>query len=168
MEQWFVIQTQLRNEERALQHLRNQGFDCFLPRFRKSRRHARKTDMVIEPLFPQYLFARFDAEEIRWRVINGTRGVVAILTDGTRPIAVPSGVIESLQINTDQNGVTSLASLGLFREGARVRIKSGAFAGQFGEIKEVLSKGADRVRVLLALLGAQTCLDLPSYALETA
>lgn len=168
MKRWYVVHTHLRAEDRAQWHLRNQGFDCFVPRCRKTRRHARKTDTVLEPLFPRYLFAHFDADVSRWLAINSSRGVVALLSDGSRPLPVPDGVIEALLAETDEQGVTPLTSLGMFWKGRKVRIKSGPFAGQIGEVAEVLAKGRDRVHVLLSMLGVQTSMRLPSYVLETA
>jgi hypothetical protein len=50
----------------------------------------------------------------------------------------------------------------------RVRIKSGAFNGQIGEVTETFVEGRDRVRVLLMLLGAKSELQLPSYTIEAA
>ncbi|GBE42177.1 transcription antitermination protein RfaH [bacterium BMS3Bbin10] len=168
MKRWYVVHTQPRAEDRAQWHLENQGFDCFVPRCRRTRRHARRTDTVLEPLFPRYLFAYFDADASRWLAINSSRGVVALLTDGTRPLPIPSDIVEKLIAESDAQGVTPLASLGMFWKGRKVRIKSGPFAGQMGEVAEVFAKGRDRVHVLLSMLGVQTRMQLPSYALETA
>lgn len=168
MKRWYVVHTQARAEDRAQWHLQNQGFECFVPRCRKTRRHARKTDTVLEPLFPRYLFAYFDATASRWLAINGSRGVIALLTDGTRPVPVPSDMIEKLMAETDEDGVTPLTSLGMFWKGQKIRIKSGPFAGQFGEVADVFSRGRDRVQVLFSMLGVQTSMQLPSYVLETA
>jgi transcriptional antiterminator RfaH len=168
MKHWYVVHTQPRAEDRAFWHLRNQGFDCFVPRCRRTRRHARRTDTVLEPLFPRYLFARFDADASRWLAINGTRGVVHLLTDGKRPLPVPGGVVEKLLAEADEQGATPLTALGMFWKGRKVRITSGPFAGQLGEVAEALARGRDRVQVLLSMLGAETSMQVPSYALETA
>ena len=168
MKRWYVVHTHARSEDKASWHLRNQGFECFVPRCLKTRRHARKTDTVLEPLFPRYLFAKFDADASRWLAINGSRGVASLLTDGTRPLAVPDGMIEKLIAQSDEQGITSLTSLGMFRKGLKVRIKSGPFTGQVGEVSEVFDRGMDRVKILLSLLGVETSMQLPSYALETA
>jgi transcriptional antiterminator RfaH len=168
MKRWYVVHTHSRGEDRAQWHLQNQGFDCFLPRCRKTRRHARKTDTVLEPLFPRYLFVYFDPDASQWNAINGSRGVIALLTDGKRPVPIPGDMIEELMVETDEQGVTPLTSLGIFWKGQKIRIKSGPFAGQMGEVAEVLSRGRDRVQVLFNMLGVQTSMQLPSYALETA
>lgn len=167
MKRWYVVYTHARAEDRVQWHLKNQGYHCFVPRCRKIRRHARATDTVLEPLFPRYLFTHFDAEASRWLAINGSRGVVNLLTDGRRPLPIPGDLIEKLMAETDEEGVTPLTSLGIFWKGRKVRIKSGPFAGQGGEVAEEHAEGRDRVHVLLSLLGVQTSMQLPSYALET-
>ena len=163
---WYVVQTQSRAEERALWHLENQGFRCFLPRFRKLTRHARRSRSVLEPLFPRYLFTQLDLSAAAWRSINGTRGVVALLANGPKPVPVPEGMVESLIADSDEAGITPLSSLGVFWRGRKVKITSGAFRDQFGEVEAVLAKGRDRVAVLLNLLGAPVRLQLPSYAIQ--
>lgn len=168
MDSWYVVYTQPRSEDRAAWHLQNQGFNCFLPRFLKTRSHARKKDTVLEPLFPRYLFVKFDADISRWRSINGSRGVVSLLTDGVRPLPVPDSFVERLRTECDETGITSLDRIGVFAKGSCVRVTSGPFVGQVGEVADVLDKGIDRVRVLLRLLGVETCMQVPAHALETA
>jgi transcription elongation factor/antiterminator RfaH len=168
MTRWYVVHTQPQAEARALWHLENQGFCCFLPRVVELKRHARQVRPVLAPLFPRYLFIRFDVDVTRWRAINGTRGVVSLLANGPCPLPVPAGVVESLLTKCDRRGAAPLTAMGVFTEGVRVRIKSGAFSGQTGEITKVLAQGGDRVHVLLTLLGVQTDLRLPSYAIEAA
>lgn len=166
MRRWFVVYTQPRAEERALWHLEKQGFACFLPRLRSVYRHARRTQLKLEPLFPRYLFTSFDPKLTAWRSINGTRGVVGVLLNGNWPQAVPDGIVEVLRGNADVDGVTPLTSLGILHQGLKVRVSSGAFAGHTGEIADVSCKSSDRVQVLLDLLGTRAHLPLPSYAVE--
>ena len=42
---WYVVQTQVNGEARAAQNLMRQGFEIYLPRYLKRRRHARKIDL---------------------------------------------------------------------------------------------------------------------------
>jgi transcriptional antiterminator RfaH len=168
MTRWYVVHTQSHAEARALWHLTNQGFECFLPRFIELRHHARQVKPALVPLFPRYLFVRLDLDATRWRAINGTRGVVNLLANGTEPLPVPHGVVESLLAKCDPRGATPLAAMGVFARGRRVTIKSGMFQGQTGEVTEVFADERDRVHVLLTLLGAVTRVQLPSYAIEAA
>ena len=50
---WFVVYTQPLKETVAKQHLEEQGYDVYLPMFKKTRRHARRIDEVLQPLFPR-------------------------------------------------------------------------------------------------------------------
>jgi transcriptional antiterminator RfaH len=168
MVRWYVVYTQPRCEERALWHLSKQGFRCFLPKLSKLRSHARRKAMILEPLFPRYLFARFDCSMTRWRAINGSRGVVQLLTQGPEPIPVPQGVIERLVAETDAGGATSLSALGVLWQGRKVRINDGVFAGQTAEIEALPASGSARVRLLLSLLGRTSSVELPACALEPA
>jgi transcriptional antiterminator RfaH len=168
MTRWFVVHTQPQAEAKAARHLSNQGFHCFLPRIVKHTRHARQTRSVLAPLFPRYLFVRIDLEETRWRSINGTRGVVGLLTSGPQPLPVPAGIVEALLDKSDGDGAIPMTTLGLFFKGLKVKIKSGVFAGLTGEIEDCVGQGYDRVRVLLTILGAETGLQVPASAVEAA
>ena len=168
MRRWYVVHTQTQTEKRALWHLQNQGFECFLPSVRSLRRHARKVEHVLAPLFPRYLFVRLDLDSTPWSAINGTRGVVRLVANGFRPTPVPEGVVEDLQARSDMHGIISLSSFSLFVKGQGVRIKDGIFAGLSGHVAETLEMGRDRIVVLLSLLGTQVRVPLPAYAIEAA
>ena len=168
MQRWYVVHTQPRSEERALWHLCNQGFRCFLPKLRKVSRHARREKLVLEPLFPRYLFTSFDSATTHWSPINGTRGVIGLIADGSAPRPVPAGIVESLQAEADGVGVTPLAVLGRLWKGCKVRITAGAFGGQVAEMEALPANGGDRVRLLLCLLGRATSIEVPAYAIEPA
>ena len=90
---WYVVQTQVNGEARAAQHLQRQGFDVYLPRYLKRRRHARKLDFVAKPLFPRYMFVAFDIATQRWRSIQSTFGVSRLVCNGDDPAVVPDGVV---------------------------------------------------------------------------
>jgi transcription antitermination factor NusG len=77
-------------------------------------------------------------------------------------------VAEALLNKCDSAGVVSLTAMGVLTKGLNVRIRSGAFAGQTAKFNEVFAGVRDRVLVLLTLLGAETELQLPAYAIEAA
>ncbi len=74
---WYVVQTQVNGEAKAAQNLLRQGYEIYLPRYLKRRRHARKVDFVAKPLFPRYMFVTIDMATQRWRSIQSTFGRVA-------------------------------------------------------------------------------------------
>ena len=75
---WYVVQTHPHAESRAMEQLRQQGFVTYLPKLLKQRRHARKVETVIRPLFPRYLFVLVDITTQRWRAIHSTIGVLPV------------------------------------------------------------------------------------------
>ena len=46
MKRWYVAQTLVRSEETARLNLDRQGFEPYLPRYLRERRHARRREVV--------------------------------------------------------------------------------------------------------------------------
>ena len=147
---WYVAETQPRKESYAAEHLARQRFDWFLPRYRKTRRHARKFDTVLAPLFPGYIFVRFDREHANWRSINGTMGVRRLICgDGGLLSPMPAEVVSQLQARCP-DGIFETA-LDALTPGDRVRITAGPFAELIAEVRSLDDRG--RVALLLDILG---------------
>ncbi len=162
MNRWYVVNTQSYQEARADENLRRQGFYSWLPRFRRPRKHARRSDYVSAPLFPGYLFVRLDPEAERWRSINGTFGVVRLLCNGDIPLAVPDGLVEEIMRRRDGSGIVVLSPRRL-AVGKAVRVAAGPFADLEGLFQEML--GRDRVVLLFNLLGRKVRASVPLAAL---
>jgi transcriptional antiterminator RfaH len=161
---WFVIYTRPRAEEQAIFHLRRQGYTVFCPLIRRAVRHARKTSLTLSPLFPSYLFIRLDAARDRWRSVNGTFGVVQLISIGDMPQPVPTGIVEVLQERIGADGILNWSRN--FVPGQPVRIVGGPFSDLAGTLERLDSAG--RVRVLLNLLGRSVSVAVSRDALKTA
>jgi len=149
---WYVAQVLSQKEGYAAQHLARQGFQTFCPRFNRTRSHARKRDTVLSPLFPGYIFVKFDIEVDRWLAVNSTRGVIRLV--GPRlsaPSAVSKELIDLLMSRCSDGVVTRLPEY--IQPGQRIQITAGALAGQIATIEALDDRG--RVRILLSLLGAE-------------
>jgi len=166
MSAWYVVQTRPRDETRAQRHLAQQGFEVYLPCFTKRRRHARRTQMVAAPLFPGYLFARFDTARDRWRSINGTVGVNRLICHGDRPAPVPDDIVDGLRAREDGRGMLPLASLLVLERGARVRIADGALSDRIGIYERMTD--SERIVILLDFLGRAVRVELPMDAIDAA
>lgn len=148
---WYVVQTLAHSEVRAVTHLTRQGFDAYLPRCLKRRRHARRIEVVMAPLFPRYLFVGIDRATQRWRSIHSTVGVSRLICNGDEPTPVSDQVIASLKAREGADGAVRLDARPRFAEGEQVRIVDGVFASCLG-LYEGMADGA-RVAILLDLLG---------------
>lgn len=157
---WYVAHTQPHRESLAEAHLAQQDFATFLPRRAKTVRHARKTQTILAPVFPRYLFVRFDPDRDRWRSINGTPGVSRLLTANELPTPAPVGVVEALIAATGPRGQLQAN----FNTGDRVRLIAGPFADALAEIDRLDDAG--RVRVLLRIMGADLRVQMPRDWLE--
>ncbi|MFQ5957931.1 MAG: transcription termination/antitermination protein NusG [Alphaproteobacteria bacterium] len=166
MKRWYVVHAQRNCESRADHHLRRQGFETYVPRYAKRRRHARRIETVAAPLFPGYLFVRMDLLRARWRSVNGTVGIIRLVCQGEHPIAVPEGIVENLRAHEDESGLHSPASLMVLDRGARLRIVGGAFDDHVGVYERMSAD--ERIVLLLNVLGREVEVKLPIDAVEAA
>lgn len=115
----------------ALKCLISKGYECLLPSYRQKRQRA---DRVVEkelPLFPSYLFCRFDLQNrVGLGRVVSTPGVRRIVSFGGEPAAVVDHEIEAL---------VKLMATEMPREpwryipfGVRLRIDIGPLAGVEG------------------------------------
>ena len=135
---------------KALENLRRQGYEAYLPRYRTQIRHARRLQTVLRPLFPRYLFAGIDRAAMRWRPIS-TVGVSDVVRGGDGPLPVAPEIVEALRAQEGAGALDALASRRAPRLGDLVRISAGAFEDMVGRLIEL--RDQDRVVVLLDLLG---------------
>ena len=163
---WFAVHSLPQREAGAQNQLENQGFHTFLPLCLKTRRHARKREVVKAPIFPRYLFVVLDLDRDRWRSVNSTFGVARLVMTGDQPQPVPRGVVEALIAMTDDCGVLRFDEGGCLRVGQKVRILAGPFAERIGLLQRL--DGNDRVRLLLDIMGGRIGVTMPSVALVPA
>lgn len=147
---WYVVQTQVNCEAKAAENLRRQGYDIYLPRYLKRRRHARKVDLVAKPLFPRYMFVAIDMAAQRWRSVQATIGVSRLVANGDEPAVVPLGVVRALRAREDAKGFFKLDAPA-FAPGDKVRVCAGAFMDNAGLFNGMADH--DRVSILLEMLG---------------
>jgi len=148
---WYVVQTQVNGEAKAAENLRRQGYETYLPRYLKRRRHARKVDFTAKPLFPRYMFVAIDIATQRWRSVQSTVGVSRLITNGDSPAVVPEGVVWALRAREDVKGFVKMEAGPAFARGDKVRVLAGAFMDNAGLFNGMVDH--DRVSILLDMLG---------------
>ena len=163
---WYVVLTQPNGEARAQANLLRQGFSVYLPRYRRIRRHARKTEVVARPLFPRYMFVSLDLARDRWRAIQSTFGIQSLVLSGDRPGEIADGVIGAIQQREDDEGYVQLSPAVPFHKGNKVRILDGIFEDSVGVFERIADKR--RVAVLLQLLGREVLTLIPRDSIAAA
>lgn len=157
-ERWYAVHTLPLREAYAQGHLRNQAFRTFLPKRRKTIRHARKLRAVEAAFFPRYLFIVLDLTRHQWRSVNGTFGVSRMVMRGDEPHPVPCGLVEALIEMADAGGILQFSDK--LKLGSPVRLLAGPFADQLAVLDHLDDSG--RVRVLLDILGRQVAISTDS------
>lgn len=163
-ERWFVARALAHQESRAQLNLHRLGFRSFVPRLRRTVRHARQLRDTLTPLFPGYVFLIIDLSKHRWRTVNGTFGVASLIMGAERPRAVPPGVVEALVASGESCGAVRFDD-GL-EIGQKVRILSGPFAETLCRLAHLDERG--RVRVLLEIMGMEVAAQLDRAAIAPA
>lgn len=90
---WFLLYCKGKEEERAVMHLENQGVTAFYPKAQIEKIVRGKRTKVVEPLFPNYVFALLDYEQQNFASIRSTRGVIGFVRKGKDPQIVPKSLV---------------------------------------------------------------------------
>jgi len=161
MKKWYVIQTRPREEERAIFFLRDKNVEIYSPRMEICTMAGVKRVMLRKPLFPNYIFARFDVDKDLFR-ISWTKGVQKVLPESVRPNSLDEAVIASIKSLADKDGIVRKQS---FKKNDRVRITRGLMKDIMGIFEDWVSDTGS-VRVLLDLLNYQARLELHDSLIE--
>ncbi len=163
---WHVVQSHFHSEAKAQVHLARQGFETYLPRYLKRRRHARRVDTVSAPLYPGYLFVAFDPVVQQWRSIRSTVGVSRLLCNGEVPRTIDCSIIDGLKHREDSQGFIQLAQRSQFSCGDQVRVRDGVFNDCLGLFENMTD--SERVVILLDLLGRKVRVTLDEEFIAAA
>ncbi|MGB6728921.1 MAG: UpxY family transcription antiterminator [Terracidiphilus sp.] len=158
---WFAVYTTHRHEKRVSQHFQLREISHFLPLYRAHRRwnNGSRTDVDL-PLFPGYLFVNIgNCERVRVLQVPGVISVVGGL-DG-KPASISEEEIESLRAGVRHRRAEPHPYLAA---GQRVRIRSGALAGNDGTVVRV--KNGLRVVLTLDLIMQSFAVEVTQEELE--
>lgn len=157
--QWFAIRTAAGREKAVSAQLLNKGFEEFLPLYKSRRQWSDRTKELEFPLFPGYLFCRFDFSN-RLPILV-TPGIKLIVGYGKIPAPVSDAEIESLR-----RAVTSGAEAmpwPYLSVGQRVRIREGSLVGVEGILLQV--KNSWRIVLSVELLRRSVAVELDRGAI---
>jgi len=157
---WFALQVRMRHETLVTEHLSGKGYEWFLPLY-KSRKHwSDRVKEVKLPLFPGYLFCRFDTQN-RLPILK-TPGVTQIVGYNHTPVAVDENEIAAIRALV-ASGVPNFPCA-YVELGSRVKIESGALRGMEGILTEL--KGKRRLVLSVTLLQRSVAVEIDSDAIS--
>ena len=153
-EQWFALQVKARRERFTASLLVGKGYETLLPTYRSHRRWRGEAKEVNDPLFPGYVFCRFDVSK-RLPILV-TPGVMAVVGRGRVPIAVDDSEISAIQ--TLISSGRPVEPWPYLEVGQRVRIEDASLSGVEGIL--IGFKGSQRIIVSISLLRRSVALEI--------
>ena len=142
---WYLIRTKTGKERWVRDQLAPKVPEVFLPMLRAKVSRWGKMGIGVGPLFPCYVFARFDLEA-RYFDVKYMTGVRGIVSAGSDPLAVPESIVAEIR-NRAIDDIIEIAEPSL-NPGQRVTVVEGPFRG-FEAIFDRYLSGAERVAILL-------------------
>lgn len=128
---WYALRIDSKLCKAAAAGLRGKGFDAYLPLYRIRRRWSDRVKEIDAPLFPGYVFCRFNPFDRRVPVLT-TPGVMSIVGAGRTPIPIPDEEVDAVRAMVDSGlAVQPWPFLGV---GCKVYIDRGPLAGLEGII----------------------------------
>jgi transcriptional antiterminator RfaH len=160
---WYCLRTQPQQEMFAFNSLRHLELEAFFPRIRYRSTRRRQGQWLIEPLFPNYLFCKFDLYQ-QARAVKYAPGVSHLIHFGNQCPTIPSEVIQKLQSAFILETPTTVEQT--LKIGDHVLIEAGPMQGCEGIVSEVLP-GKKRAELLLEFLGQQTRVKIDLSLIQT-
>ena len=151
MNSWYAVNTKTRCEAIACASLDRHGVEVFLPMLRERKVLRGECRSTTSPLFPRYLFAKFDVSS-QLRAVTYARGVKSIVTFGGDPSMVDESIIQAIRSRAT-DGVIELSE-DRFSPGQIVRIQDGPLCGLEAVFEKKLD-GTSRAVLLLRAMSFQ-------------
>jgi transcriptional antiterminator RfaH len=147
---WYLIRTKTGKERWVRDQLKSTVPEVFLPLLKGKAPRWGRMAMSVGPLFPCYMFARFDLQRSYFEV-KYMPGVTGIVSAGKDPLAVPTSIVTEIR----RRGVDDVVEIPEERldSGEKVVVVEGPFKG-FEAIFERYFSGAERVAILLSAIEA--------------
>lgn len=153
--EWYCIHTKPKKEAQVAEFCRRMlGLETYYPRLRTQRTVRGKKQHVTGPLFPRYLFCRFDPRD-SYRAVRYAPDAIDVVHAGDYPAEVSATLIHELK-QWAGDSIDLVALRPVLQPGDLVEVVNGPLRGLPAVILHTDSE-RDRVAILLTFLqcGAQ-------------
>ncbi len=153
---WFVVHGKTGHERSIGTALATMAFEVFLPARRVKRQWSDRIKQSTTPLFPGYLFCRFDIHD-KLNVLK-TPGVISIVGIGKEPVPVTDEEVRNVRIMVD-SGVSAYP-WPYIRVGRPIAISDGPLRGLHAIVLEE-NASTRKLIVSVELLNRSVAVDIP-------
>ncbi len=143
---WYALHAKASQEDLAAFNLGRLQLEVLNPKLREEKMVWGRTKAVVKPLFPGYLFARFNPGKYL-HLIQYARGVRQVLRCGASLLPVDEEIINSIRQRIGADGLVALQREPMVA-GSSVSIHDGPLCGLRGIFVREMS---DRQRVVILL-----------------
>jgi transcription antitermination factor NusG len=151
---WFALQARSRHENTVATQLQGKGYEPFLPVYKVRRRWSDRMKEIELPLFPGYLFCRFNPSD-RLPILV-TPGIVQIVGIGKNPVPIDETEIASIRATVQSN--LPRRAWPFQQIGQRVRVEYGPLRGFEGLLLSI--KGRHRLILSVTLLQRSVAVEV--------
>lgn len=150
---WYCVHTKPKREEQVAAYCRETlGLETYFPRLREHRTIRRVRRLVTAPLFPRYLFCRFNPAA-SYRAVRYAPDALDVVHQGAHPAAVAETLIAELRAWAG-DAVDIVTLRPPLRPGDSVEIVAGPMRGLSATIVQC-QDDRDRVAILLSILTSE-------------
>ena len=154
---WYVLRTRGQFEKKLATYFDKVGMEYYLPLVTRKRNWSDRVKYIDFPLFPGYIFLRFDwSSEFALAVSHP--GAVGFIMHIGKAEVMQDKDIENLKLFVEQAKEIYNDPYGNFPQGQEVMVRSGPFEGVYGTVLRVKNK--ERIYVQLPLLNQVVSAEL--------
>ena len=161
-EAWFALQIRQTYDSAVPTLLTAKGYEILAPVYRCRRRWSDRIKEIDAPLFPGYVFCRFDPTSHSTALVVTTPGVLKILGFGSKPEPLDEREIESVRLAA-QYGF-SPRPFPYLSTGAKIRITQGPLYGVEGILTRI--KNRELLVVSVSMLQRSISVEVERSSIE--
>lgn len=148
---WYVLRVKPHKERSVYEQLALRDLDVYFPVLKVNPVNPRAAKE--RPYFPGYLFVKANLSEMGASALSWVPGVQSLVNFGGLPAIVPTHLIQEIKVRLAMIEARGGLPLEKLKQGDRVRITGGLFAG-YEAIFDTRLPGSQRVQVLLSFLSS--------------
>lgn len=160
---WFLVHVKPRAEKVSELHLGKLGLETFCPQLKQEKIIRRIHKQIVVPLFPGYVFVKFDPA-VHYRAVQYSTGVRSVVSFGDALARVDTSIIEMIRART-RKGCIQVVTRSVFQPGQRVRIHDGPLQG-LEAVFECEMSDRQRVTLLLETVAYQARVVVPIHQIS--
>ena len=156
---WYCVYTHPQKEAIAAGFIGDTlGLECFYPKLKQRVIIRRVKREIVRPLFPRYIFCRFDLAT-SYRSVSYASDVASVVSLGRKPIEVGDEIIAALKSRASSSPKQDeIHAEEIISPGSRVEIVSGVMRGLEGLFLRPMND-SERVAILLSTLNASVVVE---------